>query len=427
VKKRSHKIFLSGVVLTAVVSFFACYTANKVSTQNIVDIYKNDVHSLHPQFTLLHVNDTISLLYFKIDESELLYERKALSDSFSASVKIYCRVTVNYESPIILDSNSADLNFESASNNKKEFAVGSIPLKLNRGGKYLVTVSTNDVYSKRNDLTYIEANKADFLGKQNFLVRDPANGHILFSGWFDTITSVSIQCFHPVNKLYVSFYRNKFSIAAPPFSTDDYDSPRLMADSTFSIPAHNGLFPLTLKSKGMYHIMADSGDLEGLTLYHFDNSFPYITEAYQMVTPLRYVSSNDEFQRLISSKNPKQDVDNFWLTASSGNKDRAKELIRSYYNRIQDANNYFTSFEEGWKTDRGMIYLIFGPPNSIYRSSMDEIWTYGEERNYSAAITFTFIKLDNPFSDNDYALQRASTYRNLWYNAVDLWREGRVY
>jgi hypothetical protein len=43
------------------------------------------------------------------------------------------------------------------------------------------------------------------------------------------------------------------------------------------------------------------------------------------------------------------------------------------------------------------------------------------------ALSFTFVKLDNPFSDNDYALQRSANYRNLWYNAVDLWREGRVY
>ncbi len=424
--KSSRKIFFTGVVLTALLSLFSCYTANKVSNQNIVDIYRNDIHSLHPEFTLEHVNDSVSQLYFKIDESELLYARKTLSDSFSASVRIMCRVTLNYESPIILDSNSAELNFQSSSNNKKEFAVGSIPLRLNRGGKYLITISTEDLLSKRNDLTYMEGNKMNYLGKQNFIVRDQSNGHILFTSYFDTTTAVFVQCLHNINKLYVRFYRNKFPIASPPFSADDYDSPRLLADSSFSISKSNGVFPLRLKSKGMYHIMIDSTDLEGLTLFRFDDSYPFITEAYQMVSPLRYISSNDEFQKLLSSKNPKPDVDNFWLTASGGTKERAKEIIKNYYSRVQDANSYFTSFEEGWKTDRGMIYLIFGPPTTIYRTSIDEIWNYGEGRNYMA-LTFTFVKLDNPFSDNDYALQRAATYRNLWYNAVDLWREGRVY
>ena len=430
ITEASMKRVRTGIVIfavtAAVISFYSCYTSARVSSNNIADTYKSDLHTLHPEFTLLHVNDTISELYFKVNEGELLYERKTLADSFTASVRIYCRVTLNYESPLVMDSNSTTLNFQSSTNYKKEFAVGSIPLKLNRGGRYLITISTFDVMSKRNEITYIEVNKTDFLGKQNFLIRDFTNGHIFFSNIFDTNTKLSIQCFHPLTKLRVKFYRNKFPIATPPFSADDYQTTRLDADSAFTITQRNGIFPLTLKSKGMYHLMADSNDLEGLTLYRFDEGYPEITEAYQMVSPLRYISSNEEYQKLVESKTPKPAVDNFWLTAAGGSKDRARELIRNYYNRIQEANKYFTSFEEGWKTDRGMIYLIFGPPNYIYRSSGSETWTYGEERNYMA-LTFTFLRLDNPFSDNDYTLQRSANYRNLWYNSVDLWREGRVY
>jgi len=424
--KSGRKKFLIGLIIAATVSFSACYTTNKVSNQNIVGAYKNDEYALHPEFTLLHVNDSVSQLYFKINENELLYERKTLADSFSAGVRVFCRVTMNYESPITIDSNSTVLNFESSFNTKKEFAVGSVMLKLNRSARYLLTVSTFDLQSKRSNVTYIDANKMNFLTKQNFLVRDPANGHIFFSPWFDTNMHIDIQYFHPSYKLYVHFYRNKFPIASPPFSIDDYDAPALVADSSFSISSKNGIFPLYLKSKGMYHITADSTDMEGLTLFRFDDSYPRITEAYQMVTPLRYISSNEEFEKLTSSQNPKQVVDNFWLTSSDGSKDRARELIRNYYNRIEDANRFFTSYQEGWKTDRGMIYLIFGPPTSIFRSSEGETWIYGEERGYMT-LSFSFIRLDDPFSDNDYALQREAAFRNLWYNAVDQWRQGRVY
>ncbi len=420
------KILSTVAITIAIASFFGCYSSNKASNQNIIDIYKGDIHALHPEFVLVHMNDSISYLYFKVDESELLYERKDIADSFTAAIKIHCRVTLNYESPLIMDSNSTVLNLQSSTNTKKEFAVGYLPLRLNRRSRYLLTISTSDLNSKRNELTYIEANKMDFLSKQNFLVRDQSNGYIIFSSWFDTTAHVSIQCFHPLNKLFVKFYKNRFPIAAPPFSSDEYGPPQLTTDSSFSISSHNRTFSLYLKSKGIYHIMADSNDLEGVTLFRFDNSFPYVTEVYQMTTPLRYISSNEEYDKVMNSKTPKQEVDNFWLTAAGGSKDRARELIRNYYNRIQDANRYFSSYQEGWKTDRGMLYVVFGPPNSIYRSSSGEVWTYGEERNY-LALTFTFIKLDNPFSDNDYALQRSANYRNLWYNAVDLWREGRVY
>ncbi len=231
--KTGRQRFIISAVIVALFSFSSCYTATKVSNQNIVDTYKNDFHTLHPEFKLLHINDSVSQLYFKINESELLFERKSLADSFSATVKIFCRVTLNYESPLVMDSNTVVLNIQSSTSNKKEFAVGTINLKLNRGGKYVLSIYTSDLVSKRNDLTYMEVNKTDYLGEQNFLIRDPSNGHILFTRWFDTATHVAIQCFHPVNKLFVKFYKNNFPIASPPFSADEYESPRLMADSTF--------------------------------------------------------------------------------------------------------------------------------------------------------------------------------------------------
>jgi GWxTD domain-containing protein len=419
------KCSIKVVVFAAVFSLYACYSNKNIGDQNIVDIYRSSALSLHPQFTLLHVNDSVSLLYYKIDESELLYERRTLSDSFSAGVKIHCSVTLNYESPIIIDSTSSVLNFRSFINIKKEFATGSVPLKLNRGGKYLVSISTNDLFSKRYNISYIEANKTDFLGKQNFLVLHHSDNSVLFSPWLDTASQVSIQYVQPVNKLCVSFYQNRFPTAAPPFTSVLYYLLWLKSDSDFSINKVNGVFDLNLKSKGLYHITIDSNQSEGLTLFHYDDNYPGITKAYQMVTPLQYILSNDEFEKIKQSTNPKKEVDNFWLNVSWGNKERAKEIIRSYYTRVQDANNYFSSYEEGWKTDRGMMYLVLGPPKTIYRSSDNEVWTYGEERNYM--ISFTFIKLDNPFCDNDYSLQRAETYRNLWFDAVDLWRQGKIY
>lgn len=424
--KTGKKTILAGITAGILFMAIGCGTTNRVSDQNIVDIYKNDIHTLHPEFKLVHINDSVSLVYYKINESELLYERRTLSDSFSASVRIFCRVTLNYESPITLDSNSAQLSLQSATNTLQEYAVGTIPVKMSKGNHYLLTISTFDINSKRNETTYIDANKTDYSGAQNFIVRDPANGHIFFSPIFDSNMRVSIQYMQPASKLYVRIYKNKFPIAAPPFASDDNAAPQLYADSSFTLHAQNGMFYLNLTGWGLYHIVVDSNDLSGLTLFRFDNSYPDISVAYQMVLPLRYISSNDEFQKLIDSKNPKPDVDNFWLTASGGSKDRARELIHNYYTRVQDANRYFTSYQEGWKTDRGMIYLIFGPPTSIFRSSEGETWTYGEERNYMA-LSFTFIKLDNPFTTNDYALQRSFNYRNLWYNAVDMWRDGRVF
>ena len=118
-------------------------------------------------------------------------------------------------------------------------------------------------------------------------------------------------------------------------------------------------------------------------------------------------------------------MDNYWLK-KCGTAIRGKEVIKMYYNRVQDANMLFTSYLQGWATDRGMIYIIFGKPGVVNKTSTAESWIYGAESNMMA-LRFDFEKIDNPFTDNDYKLERNISYRSNWYRAVDSWRSGRTY
>ncbi|MCW3075991.1 MAG: hypothetical protein JWO32_600, partial [Bacteroidetes bacterium] len=84
------------------------------------------------------------------------------------------------------------------------------------------------------------------------------------------------------------------------------------------------------------------------------------------------------------------------------------------------------SYTQGWKTDRGMIFVIFGPPTNTYINSKGEYWIYGAETNPNA-LRFVFNKTKNPFSDNDLILERSQFFKDPWYTAVDYWRQGHVY
>ena len=61
------------------------------------------------------------------------------------------------------------------------------------------------------------------------------------------------------------------------------------------------------------------------------------------------------------------------------------EMQEEYFRRVRYANKYFTVFRDGWKTDRGLIYILFGPPNDIYRYEYNidtkpfQTWTYYRE------------------------------------------------
>ena len=64
-------------------------------------------------------------------------------------------------------------------------------------------------------------------------------------------------------------------------------------------------------------------------------------------------------------------------------------------------------------------------PNTIYRSGKvrPDLWY----RQQPGIDQFLLHKVDNPFTENDYALSRSPIYETSWFRAVDVWRSGRVY
>jgi|SRR6185312_10615857 len=425
--KKSKNILLA-CALVGMSFFYACFSPNKVSVQNLADTYHGDYHYMHPEFTLYQVNDSTALLYYKLNENELLYIRKNQQDSFYSAARIICRVSASYESSQLVDSNSMPLKFSSISNTKNAFDVGAMPLKLRFNNSYVITVTTQDLVSKKQEVTYINAESNNNLGSRNFLVTNNADGQPLFPDYIDSNADLTIRYSKQVPLLTVNFYHRDFPVASPPFASLDSKPFKFTPDSTFTIATGpNNTFNLHISStKGFYHIETDTANHTGLTIYRVEKHFPDVALAAQLVAPLRYITSNEEYTRLTDASDVKKAVDDFWLNIAGSSQDRARSLIRTYYSRVQDANKFFTSYLEGWKTDRGMIYLIYGPPTVVYRNSNSENWVYGEDRNFMS-LNFVFQKINNPFTTNDYALERSPLFRNAWYNAVDIWREGRVY
>jgi hypothetical protein len=59
---------------------------------------------------------------------------------------------------------------------------------------------------------------------------------------------------------------------------------------------------------------------------------------------------------------------------------------------VKFTNDNFSSYREGWKSDRGMVFIILGPPNNIdrhpfeYYSKPYEVWEY-----YTINRRFVFV------------------------------------
>lgn len=382
------------------------------------------MNTIHPQFTVFNSSDSTADLYFKIASKELLYTRPD-GIHFSSNALISYRMFSSYDSKEILDSGSVRL-IDQNDTGADKFLVGKMTIRAKSPHSYFVRIRVADL-NRNNEVTATASiEKDNDLNRQNFLVKSTATDAPIFRNYLKLDEEVSITYKSKIDvTVFVRYYNREFPLAAPPFSLTEPRPFHYQPDSTYTLQLNKGVTKFTPAKKGFYHIQLDTTKRDGVTLFNFSDAFPEIKKAEDMVLPLRYITSKQEYEELVSSTNKKAGVEKFWMDCT-GNQERAKEVIRKYYNRVQDGNTYFTSYVEGWKTDRGMIYLIYGAPNVIYKTANSETWTYGEENNINS-LTYTFSKVNNPFTDNDYALERSVAYKQSWYSAVDIWRQGRAY
>jgi len=82
----------------------------------------------------------------------------------------------------------------------------------------------------------------------------------------------------------------------------------------------------------------------------------------------------------------------FWKKKDPSPNNDENEIFDEYFRRIIFSNENFSNYIEGWKSDRGMVYTILGPPNNIdrhpfeYDSKPYEVWEY-----YDLNRSFVFV------------------------------------
>ncbi len=81
---------------------------------------------------------------------------------------------------------------------------------------------------------------------------------------------------------------------------------------------------------------------------------------------VRWIISDEErtaFDQLQTDDEREAFIEQFWLRRDPTPDTEENEFKEEHYRRIAWANDRFASGEPGWKTDRGMIYIKFGPPD----------------------------------------------------------------
>ena len=229
---------------------------------------------------------------------------------------------------------------------------------------------------------------------------------------------LTIEGFNPSKPLMVSYYKDVFPAASPVFAvTQGAVSPTMKVDSSFKVSEST---PITFYQKGLYLTKHDDPQAHGVT-FRVEDDYPKLGKLETLIGPLIYITTKDEYQKLLQAGNDKKKFDQVIL-GITGNSERAKIFMRNYFKRVEFANKQFTSFKEGWKTDRGMVFIVYGPPDVVYLSEGREVWEYRGERLLQR---FQFVRAETIFDPNNFVLIRNKAFQRLWLDRVDLWRKAR--
>lgn len=83
---------------------------------------------------------------------------------------------------------------------------------------------------------------------------------------------------------------------------------------------------------------------------------------------VKYIISNDErkaFVELNTDEERESFIENFWIRRDPTPDSAENEFREEHYRRIAYANERFASGIPGWRTDRGRIYIAYGPADEV--------------------------------------------------------------
>jgi len=94
-------------------------------------------------------------------------------------------------------------------------------------------------------------------------------------------------------------------------------------------------------------------------------SAPYTTWVNEEVIYIITKEERDAFLRLTTNEEREQYIEDFWRRRNPDPDSPENSYREEHYRRIAHANERFSSGIPGWKTDRGHIYILWGPPDEI--------------------------------------------------------------
>jgi len=108
---------------------------------------------------------------------------------------------------------------------------------------------------------------------------------------------------------------------------------------------------------------------------------------------VRWIITDEEraaFKQLSNDEERDQFIEQFWLRRDPTPDTAENEYKEEHYRRIAYANEHFAAGIPGWRTDRGRMYIMYGPPDSIESHPSGGFYNRPQEEGGGTTSTYPF-------------------------------------
>ncbi len=356
-------------------------------------------------------------IYLKIPLDNLQFKKNYSTKNYEASISYNVKIT-NSVNEIVSNETITDYVTTTKDEQKKleesaKFIVKEFYLTP---GNYNLEVTLSDINTKKEKVKKAQVQISDFAQKDIAFSDIMLVSNLKEESGKKIITPLVDKNIDNLKELFLFFevYNSKSQQVVNDFSykiTDGKDKVFEKGNYTYTlVPGTNKFFekiPTTNLVFGNYKLeIKDNSNGQLLAEKEFSNKLSgmpvNMKDLDLLVDQLIYIASGDELNKIrnASTNDLKEKYFiEFWRSKDPSPNTARNELMVEYYKRIKTANERYSHYIDGWKTDMGMVYIIFGEPSNIERFPFTEntkpyeVWDF-----YTANRQFVFVD-DTGFGD----------------------------
>lgn len=364
------------------------------------------------QYRLYHTSDTSGVCYFELDPADYLLKRDSLETWFrQAQLQLVLKKGTLAKEVLFQAEKTLTFRHDSIFSDSLVFRV---PARTD----LWVDVKVTDLnkYSYRQQQNWWL--RPESIQTEYFVLRDPANATPFVTHFAPGPTLHLRSAYFRDSTLQARIYRGLDIPAAAPFAWGNHYADFSKPDTTYAVSFAGDALDIDLdQGYALLNLPRNSQFASGF--------FAYPTASQQnYLRCMSYFCTQEELLLLQDSTTALAAYENFWLRAAKQDIVKKQMLQQEYLRRVDAANAAYSSYKPGSMTDRGMIYVVFGPPDRVQQEAFHEIWMYNQLAG--SEVDFLFFQDRDRQAPNHYYLERGSQYKNPYYIQVENWRTGVV-